>query len=205
MRRCTPAICGEGLSRAFCPERPVLFLEHLHPAGSIDDQFEFVDVDGFCNEIECAASHRVDGILPHGIAACNDHLRIRSQSQNLVETLEALAGAVRIRREAKIENDNLERALLSEHPNGLGSRIGNMRFDRLQRPAHLALEARVILDQKDADVFGLDCSAGRLKRHDALTFALRALIGRESVTVVPRPILLLISRSPPMPCTISRA
>src|SRR5271163_2568736 len=69
-----------------------------------------------------------------------------------------------------------------------------MRFDRLQRPAHLPLKARVILDQKDADVFGLGCSAGHLKTDLALDLEittnavhnLACLIGANSQSAVLR-------------------
>ena len=139
------------------------------------------------------------------MAARDDDFGLGLEGQNLVQGLQTFGDPIFIRRQAKIEDHGLERAVELELFQRLYAGRGDNRFVRRQCPVHLTLQARVVLDQQDTlDLFALYLLLDLSHYARATSFCM-IIDGNKRVIVVPSPSLLRTSISPPRSRIISRA
>ena len=125
-------------------EPPVLALDAVELERAADDQAELIDIDRLLVEIISARCDRPQRAFPRAVAGGDDHLRFGLQRQDRLERGEALAHAVGIRRQAKIERHDrrLGRAHDVERAGAVG---GDEDLIIVIGPAQLALETLVVL------------------------------------------------------------
>ena len=131
-------------------QRTVLLLQLEHARRALHDQLEDVHVDRLGNEVEGAAPHGADRHRAIGVAAKDDDLGLRGVRQDGVEDYQPFRGAVGIGRQPEIEDNDAHVARFLEDAHGLVARASRYHLEGIERPLHLALKARVVLDQQDA-------------------------------------------------------
>jgi hypothetical protein len=112
-----------------------------------DDQAELIDVDGLLVEIVGARGDRPQGALACSVTGGDDHLGFGLERQDMFKRGKALAHAIRIRGETKIERDHggLGRANQVEGRIAVG---GDQHLIIVIGPTQLTLQALVILDDQ---------------------------------------------------------
>jgi hypothetical protein len=148
-------------------EPAVLLLQVVQAEGALDDEGQELRLERLRVEVVRAKPDRLHRVRAVVLAGEDDHLRVGEERERLLQASQALGRLVRRGREPEVHRRDrrLEAAQLRERT------LAVVRDDRLvliERPAHLLLQRRVVLDdQQRPALFGRRCAHG-------LTLALKS-------------------------------
>jgi|GEM_PF-3713803 len=141
-----PAEHPAPLRRGFGKAR-IFLLQRVDVEGAAHDQAQFVNVDRLLVEIIGTAGNGIERAFPRAMTRCHDHLGIGLDAQYLLQRGEALAGAVRVRRQTQVERHHIGR-LHPQHLDRFEPVAGDEQLIILIGPAQLPLQAGIILDDQ---------------------------------------------------------
>ena len=201
--RCDHALQG---ARNILSQGAVLRLETPDVKRAIDDQAENLGVDRFLIEIVGAHADGAEGIVFVAVPGDHDDFRARRQPLDLGQRVHALADAVGLRRQAKVEQHHL-RFVAAQVRDGALPVLGEKQLVAVERPAELACQPRIVLH--DEQTLGLslhDCCGPPVSPFNSpFGPCSDSATGRRSVNTVPTPGVLSTATSPPAPRAKSRA
>ncbi len=140
-------------------EAAVLVFQLVHPQGAFDDGAQQGDVHRLLGEVVGAGADRPQRVHAVAVAGGHDHLHVRHLAGQRLDGGEALADAVRVGRQAEVD-DGGRRALLQRQRHPLRAGMRDHQVAARERPAVLAAQALVVLDDQQLRLaHSLSCRA----------------------------------------------